>query len=104
MKYKPSYYPVNEPGTCGWLDFAMDSFAGDVYPKWSKVVYPVLGFAGPPDDKAKALEEAKTIIDTWVEYFLKGKFVNGDSLSVADFKAAPFLFYAVQPGIEKQGL
>jgi len=103
MKYKPAYYPVADAAACGWIDFAMESFAGDVYPKWSKIVYPVVGFSGPTEDMPKALEEAKAIMDTWVAHFLKGKFVNGDSLSIADFKAAPFLFYYVQPGIEKQG-
>lgn len=103
MKYKPEYYQVSDAAACGWIDFAMESFASDVYPKLNKIVYPVLGFSSPPEDKAKALEEAKAITDTWVAHFLKGKFVNGDSLSVADFKAVPFLFYAVQPGIEKQG-
>lgn len=103
MKYKPAYYPVEDAAVCGWLDFAMESFAGDVYPKWSKIVYPVLGFSGPTEDMPKAIEEVKAITDTWVGHFLKGKFVNGDALSVADFKIAPFFFYLVQPGIEKQG-
>jgi len=103
MKHKPDYYPVADAATCGWIDFAIESFSGDVYPKWSKIVYPVLGFSGPAEDPPKAIEEAKTAIDTWAGHFLKGKFVNGDKLSAADFKAAPFLFSLVQPGIEKQG-
>jgi len=103
MKYKPAYYPVADAAVCGWIDFAMESFASDVYTKWSKIVYPVLGFSGPTEDMPKAIEEAKEITDTWVAHFLKGKFVNGDALSIADFKVAPFLFLFVQPGIEKQG-
>jgi len=103
MAYKPAYYPVADAATCGWIDFAMESFVGDVYPKWSEVVYPVLGFTGPAEDMPKAVEQAKAITDTWTAHFLKGKFVNGDSLSIADFKIAPFLFLFVQPGIEKQG-
>lgn len=103
LKFKPSYYPVSDPVACGWIDFAMTSFACDVYSKWKDVVYPVLGFGKAPDDKKKALEEAKAILETWTGHFLKCKFVNGNSLSIADFKAAPFLYYTTRPGIEAQG-
>jgi hypothetical protein len=35
-----------------------------------------------------------------VNLFVKGKFVNGDSLSIADFKAVPFIFACMQPAVE----
>lgn len=100
LKYKPEYYPTKDPKTCGLIDFAMESFTGDVYPKWTPVVYPLMGFSGPTEDPTKAATELSEILGTWAAYFLKGKFVNGDALSIADFKVGPFLFALVQPGIE----
>lgn len=97
MKYKPEYYPVKEVATCGMIDFACDSFAGDVYPKIKDVIYPIFGFAEAPADQAKANQEATDILATWMKQFVKGKFVNGDKLSIADFKAAPFIFALMQP-------
>jgi len=103
LKYKPEYYPVDDPVACGWIDFACDSFSTDVYPLIGpKVMYPVLGFMGPPEDQAKANEEGVAAVDAWMKHFIKGKFVNGGKLSIADFKVVPFLFAVVQPGVEKQ--
>jgi len=100
LKYKPEYYPVADPAKCGMIDFAMDSFAVDVYDKMKGVVYAAMGFAGPPADQAVANKELNEVVDTWVGHFLKGKFVGGDTLCIADFKAVTFLFASMQPGIE----
>jgi len=102
IKYKPSYYPVNDPVTCGWIDFAIDSFASDVYPALANIIYPVLGFKGYPDDQLKANKDLQEILDTWLKHFLKSKFVCGDRISMPDFKAVPFLFALAQPGVEKK--
>ena len=34
-------------------------------------------------------------MDKWGKTFLKGKFVLGDKLSIADFKAVPYLWAAI---------
>lgn len=103
IKYKPDYYPVKDPETCGKIDFACESFAGDVYPKIGPgVIYPVFGFAAAPADQTKANEEATEMLDTWMKHFVKGKFVNGECLSIADFKAVPFIFALMQPAIESK--
>jgi len=103
IKYKSEYYPVQDPNMCGMIDFAMESFSGDVYPKIAPgVFYPVFGFSGPPADQAKANTEATEVLDKWMKHFVKGKFVNGDTLSIADFKAVPFLFCLMQPVIESK--
>jgi len=103
LKYKPEYYPVQDPVACGFIDFAAESFDGDVYPKIGPgVIYPVFGFAADPADQAKASEEAAAIVETWMQHFIRGKFVNGDKVSIADFKAVPFLFALMQPAIEKK--
>jgi len=103
MKYKPEYYPVKDVAACGMIDFACDAFAGEVYPKIGpNVIYPVFGFGAAPADQAKANEEASLMVDTWMKHFVKGKFVNGDSLSIADFKAVPFFFACMQPSVESK--
>jgi len=103
-KYRPAYYPTSDPVTCAWIDFAMDAFGSYVYKPWAAVVYGCLGFAAVPEDGPAAATTAKEAVDKWAANFLKGKFVCGDSLSIADFKAGPFLFAATLPGVEKAGL
>jgi len=99
-KYKPEYYPIEDPAACGMIDFATESFRTECYKKIANVMYPVLGFAAPPEDQAKANAECTEAIDTWMKHFVKGKFVNGDKLSIADFKAVPFLFTLAQPAMQ----
>jgi glutathione S-transferase len=100
LSYKSAYYPVSEPATCGMIDFAMESFSTEVYPKIGPgVFYPIFGFSGPPPDQKKANEEATEAVSTWMKHFVKGKFVCGNNLSIADFKAAPFFFAVMQPVI-----
>merc|ERR1712086_63877 len=40
------------------------------------------------------------MLDIWMKHFVKGKFVNGDSVSIADFKAVPLIFASMQPAIK----
>jgi hypothetical protein len=61
----------------------------------------VFGFIPPIADPPKANAELTEILATWTDFFLKRKFVNGDSLSIADYRVAPFLFSLCQPGIDK---
>jgi len=102
LKYKPEYYPVADPASCGKIDFAMDSFGSEVYKKHVDVVYVTMGFSGPPADQDAANKAYTEALDVWATLFLKGKFVTGDKISIADFKAVPFLFAAMQPGVEKK--
>merc|ERR1711915_643442 len=87
---------------CGTIDFAIDSFSSEVYPKHTDVVYVVMGFKGASGDQAAANKAYGDALDTWASHFLKGKFVCGDTVTIADFKAVPFIFAAMQPGIEKK--
>lgn len=98
MKYAPQYYPVDQPETCLKIDFAMDAYVSYVYPPHTDVVYVLFGFKDKP---SVPQEEANTKyaekIDKWCTDHLKGKFVTGDKVSIADFKVAPFMFSAIQP-------
>ncbi|CAK0853154.1 unnamed protein product [Prorocentrum cordatum] len=101
MKYKPEYYPVDDPVACGKIDFALDSFTTEVYEKGHyHTVYVVLGFTSAPADQKAANDKYSELLDAWLKHFLQGKFVNGDKLSIADFKAVPFLIAGLQPAVE----
>merc|ERR1719446_817336 len=105
MKYKPALYPVEDPCRCGMIDFALESFGGDVYPKISSPIFYIpFEFAQAPadHDQAKANQAATEVVDTWVKHFITGKFVCGDEICIADFKAVPFFWALMQPGIEEK--
>merc|ERR1712232_878053 len=105
LKYKPELYPVSDPAVAGRIDWAIDSFANEVYTGHAKTVYVIFQFVGPPADQAEEVKKYLASLDTWMSTFLKGKFVCGDKLSIADFKAVPFLIAAAQPVMEaKLGL
>merc|ERR1712054_168626 len=93
---------MGDPAVCAVIDFAMDSFANQVYKAHAKTVYVVLGFAGAPEDQEAANKSYTASLDTWASHFLKGKFVCGEKLSIADFKAVPFLIAAMQPAVESK--
>jgi len=101
MKYKPEYYPVADLAACGKIDFAMESFATEVYHHGHyKTVYVTLGFQSAPADQEAANKKYNELLDIWLKHFLQGKFVNGDKLSIADFKVVPFLIAGLQPAVE----
>jgi glutathione S-transferase len=103
LKYKPEYYPVSDPVTCARIDFAMGTFANEVYKLGHiQTVYVVMGFARAPPDQAAANKTMSEVLDTWTKHFLKGKFVCGDKLTIADFYALPFIFAMMQPGVLKK--
>jgi glutathione S-transferase len=102
LKYKPEYYPMDDPVTCGKIDFAMESFTTEVYEKGHyHTVYVTLGFQTAPADQEAANKKYSELLDIWLKHFLQGKFVNGDKLSIADFKVVPLLIAGLQPAVEK---
>merc|ERR1712176_771405 len=80
-----------------------DAFS-TVYQAHTKIVYTVLGFGSPPDDQAAANKAYAEAITKWFDIHVKDRtFVTGDSLSIADFKVAPFFYAAIQPCMKKVG-
>merc|ERR1719401_2995968 len=74
-----------------------------VYKAHVPVVYVVLGFAQASDDQSAANTAYAEAITKWFDIHVKDqKFVTGDSLSLADFKAAPFFYSAIQPAIKEK--
>ena len=55
-----------------------------------------MGFMPGPADQAAATAAYMAAMDKWGKTFLKqGKFVLGDKLSIADFKAVPYFWAAI---------
>jgi len=101
LRYKPALYPVNDKASCYSIDFAIEAFTNKIYPEHVKVVYPVMGFGPPPEDQAAANKKLAEETATWFKDHVQGKFVMGNQLSIADFKAIPFLFSQVQPNVKR---
>jgi glutathione S-transferase len=102
-KYKPTLYPAaTSPEQCAKIDFAMDAFSSYLYKDLTGVQYPLLGFVAAPADYAPAARKLEASCAAWEAAFLTGgKFVNGDELSIADFKVLPFFFSICEPGAIK---
>jgi len=98
LAYGSKYYPAGtDAQACGKIDFAMDAFS-NVYKAHTKIVYTVLGFGAAPEDQVAANKEYTDAINKWFDVHVKDqKFVTGDTPSIADFKAAPFFYSAIQP-------
>jgi glutathione S-transferase len=92
--YVPDTYP-EDPKVRGFINWAMDRFSGTNYKDAITCIYPILGFAGPPADQAAAGKAATDNLKEFADFFLKGKFIGGEKLSIADYKVAPF-FYAFE--------
>ena len=96
------YYPT-DPGERAMTDSAMFYLIGTVYPLVARATYPTLGFpqyagevaTSEADDemKAKAQQDATEALAAPLEAFHKhfldgGRFIGGDSPSIADIRLA----------------
>ena len=103
MKYKPDTYPVANPDLCAKIDMAMDGLVDYVYPTHKETVYVVLGFSGPPADQAASCKAYAEACAKWLDTFVgDAKFVGGDTPTIADYKAVPFFYAAIQPAMKKK--
>mmetsp|Transcript_66724 Transcript_66724/g.192779 ORF Transcript_66724/g.192779 Transcript_66724/m.192779 type:complete len:487 (-) Transcript_66724:45-1505(-) len=102
-KYAPQLYPVSDPKRRGYIDWAMENFAGTPYQDAQALIYPCLGFASPPADREAAAKSALDNLTEYTNFFLREKFVGGDKLSIADYKIAPFLYCYTHQMLLEQG-
>ena len=98
-KYMPSAYS-DAAHIAAMIDFALDSWA-EVYAFHKKTVYVAYAYVPPADDvdalKKAAAGYAEEALK-WLKHFKGEKpFVGGDTPCIADYKAAPFLYAAMQP-------
>jgi glutathione S-transferase len=100
--YAPEYYQHFAVETRGFIDWAMDRFGSSVSGDFAKTVYPALGFAEVPEEEEKKARATAAVenLKSFCDHFLKGKFIAGDKLSIADFKIAPFFFAWAHPYIK----
>jgi len=98
--YKPELYSRDKQAH---IDWAFDNFVlGGLYKDATATVYPALGFM-PFGDNAKEVGAAlKGKLQKYADTFLKGKFVGGDQLSIADYKIAPFFFSWAHPALKSK--
>jgi len=101
--YKPELYPA-DPKERALIDWAMDAFSADIYPSIAYgVFYPIFGFSGPPADQKAENEKCLELLKNYEMAFLQDKkFVCGDKVSIAEYKAVPFLYAAAQPVMKKK--
>merc|ERR1719221_1649303 len=92
-EYAEDLYP-KDPEKRGRIDWAMDRFNSGMYNDCVATIYVAMGFAeAPGEQELKAAgEKASKGLDEFAKVFLPEgqKFVAGDTLSIADFKIAPF--------------
>jgi len=98
--YKPDLYPMSKQTH---IDWACDNFTtGGLYKDAATTVYPCLGF-GHLGDNAKEVGAAlKNKLQKFADTFLKGKFIGGDRLSIADYKIAPFFYAWAHPTLKSK--
>lgn len=95
-------YPARtDPAACARIDFAIDAFANEGCLRGhNAVVYPLLGFAAPPDDQPTANEQCAAALERWCAAFLEGRrFVGGAHPTIADYRVAPFFYACAHPAV-----
>jgi glutathione S-transferase len=77
--------------------------SGNFYSNFANIWYGVAGFAPPPEDQAAENQKALENLALFSNKFLaKTKFIAGDSLSIADYKMVPMLYYLGHPAVKSQ--
>jgi len=97
-KYGEEYLMKGET-TAVW---GLESVSSYVYGGgFCEVVYPVMGFKPMPADGFQPdVEKLLKNLATFEQVFLKGKFIGGEKLCVADFKLAPMVETFVSPTVK----
>eukprot|EP00405_Crypthecodinium_cohnii_P012573 CAMPEP_0206442812 /NCGR_PEP_ID=MMETSP0324_2-20121206/14026_1 /ASSEMBLY_ACC=CAM_ASM_000836 /TAXON_ID=2866 /ORGANISM="Crypthecodinium cohnii, Strain Seligo" /LENGTH=487 /DNA_ID=CAMNT_0053910689 /DNA_START=30 /DNA_END=1493 /DNA_ORIENTATION=+ len=102
--YAPALYPGGAKEKA-LIDWSMDLMSGTIYDIMAiKLFYPVFGFAPAPADQKAENDATLDLLAKYEKAFLSGgkKFVAGDKISIAEYKAVPLLFACMQPSIEKK--
>jgi glutathione S-transferase len=97
-KFAPGLYPADKALS---IDMAMDMRTTTFYELWSPIGYHAMGIAKAPEkDSAKKLNQHLAISET---VFLKGKYIGGDSLCIADYAMLPMINTLNLPKAKKIG-
>mmetsp|Transcript_156996 Transcript_156996/g.273373 ORF Transcript_156996/g.273373 Transcript_156996/m.273373 type:complete len:231 (+) Transcript_156996:91-783(+) len=101
--YAPEAYGGNDIKRKAIIDWALDWASTNFSKSYSAIWYPVAGFGAPPDDQKKANADAVENLKKFEGKFLtKGKFVDGDTCSIADYKIGVTMWYLDHPTIKQK--
>lgn len=101
--YAPNLYGGNDAKRKAIIDWALDWSSTNFSKNYANIWYPVAGFGPAAPDQAKANAEATENIKKFEEKFLsKTKFIDGDSLSIADYNIGVRMWYLDHPIIKKK--
>jgi len=90
-------FDAQERGNIDWqLDWIGTNFGKNFEDIW----YPVAGFGPAPADQKAANANTVTNLGTFAGKFLKGKFLGGINLNIADYKFGTFVWYLDHPTIK----
>merc|ERR1711920_455959 len=102
MGYAVELYPA-DPAKRAHIDWALDRFTFSMYNDAIATIYVAMGFSSLQDEEEVKLaaEKAKKGLEEFCNFFLQQKFVGGETLSIADFKVAPFFYAYTHPRVQK---
>eukprot|EP00929_Paragymnodinium_shiwhaense_P049298 TRINITY_DN24875_c0_g1_i2.p1 TRINITY_DN24875_c0_g1~~TRINITY_DN24875_c0_g1_i2.p1 ORF type:complete len:563 (+),score=154.72 TRINITY_DN24875_c0_g1_i2:86-1774(+) len=89
--YGEAAYP-KDPKVRGRINWAIDRFTSSMLADVLACIYPLFGYAPAPANQAAAGQACSENLESFAKMFLTGKFIGGDTPSIADFKVAPFFF------------
>lgn len=102
-KYAPELYGGTDPHRKGTIDWALD-YTGGAYQDTNLFWYATIGFKKLPeaeDEAQAAREKTYSILEKFVSKFLStGPFVDGESLSVADYRLCTMLALLAHPAVK----
>jgi glutathione S-transferase len=102
-KYAPQLYGGADADAKATIDWALDWSSSFMYPAFQEVCYPVLGFNQRSEGQiAAGAAKLTEVTEQFCAKFLTGKFVGGNSLSIADYRIAPFYFVACHAAVGKK--
>lgn len=98
--YGADTYGGNDAKRKAIIDWALD-WAGTNFSKnYGEIWYGVAGFGAPPADQKKANADALANLKKFEDKFLTKKFIDGDSLCIADYNIGVKLWYLDHPTIK----
>lgn len=108
LRYLANVYDISSYGGMNAverarIDWALDWQATNFASNYKDIWYTVAGFAEAPKDQADANTKATKNLELFASTFLtRGKFVGGDTLSIADYKIGTLLWYMGHDAIKNK--
>lgn len=100
--YAQDYYPTDKRS---FIDWALDRFTTGMSSDVTHTLYPCLGYAPlheDPEVRRAHGHRACEHLQSFADFFLRGKFVGGRGPCIADFKIAPFFFSYGHPLVREK--